>query len=454
MKAKILIVEDQFIEAHSLERILIRAGYHVCSIARSVPIALNIIEKERPDLVLLDIYLQGTLTGIDLAKSLNERKIAFVYLSANSNKQVLQDAKATKPYGFLVKPFREKDVLVMLDVAWYLHKQNQDTALKPNSVVVPKSTVNRGYKSLVGNSKAMREVIEQVNIVAESDISVLILGESGTGKELVAKEVHRTSDRKDKPFIVVNCAALPANLIESELFGHEKGAFTGAIEKRIGKFEQANNGTIFLDEIGELPLEIQVKFLRVLQEREFESIGGKLTRTNVRVIAATNRKLEDEIAAGKFRLDLYYRLNVYPITVPPLRDRKSDIPALAKHFTTQFAREAGKEITGISDPALKALVDYSWPGNIRELENIIFRATLVNPGPLIEQIGLPGEKMSLSPSVGFTTMEENERNYILLVLEKCNWKVAGAGGAAEILNVKVSTLTSRMKKLGIQRPKN
>jgi len=280
------------------------------------------------------------------------------------------------------------------------------------------------------------------------------LGESGTGKELVAKEVHRTSDRKDKPFIVVNCAALPANLIESELFGHEKGAFTGAIEKRIGKFEQANNGTIFLDEIGELPLEIQVKFLRVLQEREFESIGGKLTRTNVRVIAATNRKLEDEIAAGKFRLDLYYRLNVYPITVPPLRDRKSDIPALAKHFTTQFAREAGKEITGISDPALKALVDYSWPGNIRELENIIFRATLVNPGPLIEQIGLPGEKMSLSPSVGFTTMEENERNYILLVLEKCNWKVAGAGGAAEVLNVKVSTLTSRMKKLGIQRPKN
>ena len=450
LKAKVLIVEDQFIEAHALERILIRAGYNVCSIARSVAIALNIIEKEKPDLVLLDIYLQGNLTGIDLARSLNERKIAFVYLSANSNKQVLQDAKATKPYGFLVKPFREKDVLVMLDVAWYLHKQRQDEGIKLNPAERPKHLINRDIKNMVGNSAAMGVVAEQVGIVASSDISVLILGESGTGKELVAKEIHRTSDRKDKPFIVVNCSALPVNLIESELFGHEKGTFTGAIEKRTGKFEQANGGTIFLDEIGELPLEMQVKFLRVLQEKEIEPIGGALKRVNVRVIAATNRKLEDEIAAGKFRLDLYYRLNVFPITVPPLRDRKSDIPILAKHFISQFARQAGKNITGLTDTALKELINYSWPGNIRELENIIFRSTLVNAGPLIENLGLPDEKPA-HQQYEFHSIKENERSYILIVLEKCNWKVSGKGGAAEILELKVSTLTSKMKKLGIQR---
>jgi two-component system response regulator HydG len=452
LRAKVLIVEDQFIEAHNLERILLRAGYKVCSIARSVPIALKIIEKEAPDLVLLDIYLQGSLTGIDLARSLRERNIAFVFLSANSNKQVLQDAKETKPYGFLVKPFREKDVLVMLDVALYIHQQNQRPLTKEaGQRKISNSFISHESKRLIGKSTVMNEVFEQIKTISNSDISVLILGESGTGKELIAKDIHNSSDRKDKPFVVVNCSALPANLVESHLFGHEKGAFTGAAEKRTGKFEQANNGTIFLDEIGELPMDMQVKFLRVLQEREIESIGGHVKKINVRIIAATNRKLEDEIAAGNFRIDLYYRLNVFPITLPPLRERKADIPLLAKHFINQYNRETNKSITGLSDNALKELLIYDWPGNVRELENIIFRSMLVSPGPFIDKTGLTSESAVYSSS-RFNTIIENERNYILIVLEKCNWKVAGVGGAAEILDLKVSTLTSRIKKLGIIRP--
>jgi len=452
LRAKVLIVEDQFIEAHNLERILLRAGYKVCPIARSVPIALKIIEKETPDLVLLDIYLQGSLTGIDLAKSLRERNIAFVFLSANSNKQVLQDAKETKPYGFLVKPFREKDVLVMLDVALYIHQQNQQSLLKEaGQSKISKSSFSQESKSLIGKSTLMNEVFQQIKLISDSAISVLILGESGTGKELIAKDIHNSSGRKDKPFVVVNCSALPANLVESHLFGHEKGSFTGATEKRTGKFEQANNGTIFLDEIGELPMDMQVKFLRVLQEREIEPIGGQLKKINVRIIAATNRKLEDEIAAGNFRIDLYYRLNVFPITSPPLRDRKADIPLLAKHFINRYNRETNKNIMGLSDNALKELLNYDWPGNVRELENIIFRSMLISSDPLIDKIGLTSESTVYSSSK-FNTIIENERNYILIVLEKCNWKVAGVGGAAEILGLKVSTLTSRIKKLGIIRP--
>jgi two-component system response regulator HydG len=248
MNTKILIVEDQFIEANNLRIILRKAGYIVCTIARSVKEGLEIIENETPDLVLLDIHLKGNLTGIDFAKTLRDKNIAFVFLSANSNKQILDAAKATKPYGFLVKPFREKDVLVMLDVAWYLHRQNQDSNGSSKPPIAGLSENN--FKEIIGNSESMLEILNDVKIVGTSDISVLILGESGTGKELIAQSIHRISSRKLKPFVAVNCAALPANLIESELFGHEKGAFTGAIEKRIGKFEQGNEGTVFLDEIG------------------------------------------------------------------------------------------------------------------------------------------------------------------------------------------------------------
>lgn len=451
MNTKILIVEDQFIEADNLRSILRKAGYIVCKIARSVPEALQISDDEKPDLVLLDIHLKGNLTGIDLAKILKERNIAFVYLSANSNKQILDAAKATKPYGFLVKPFREKDVLVMLDVAWYLHRQNQ--GITSNTKSSEGNAKPADFKEIIGGSETMAEVLENVKIVGTSDISVLILGESGTGKELIAQSIHRLSSRKQKPFVAVNCAALPANLIESELFGHEKGSFTGATDKRIGKFEQGNEGTVFLDEIGELPLELQVKLLRVLQEKEIESVGGRTKKVDVRIIAATNRNLEEEIAAGKFRLDLYYRINIFPILLPPLRDRKEDIVALAKHFVNIYARKEKKEITGVADHVIQTMINYNWPGNIRELENTVARAVLLTNGPIIDSLRLSGQtKVAETVTHGrVKSLIDNERDHILFALEKCSWKIYGQGGAAELLELHPSTLNSRIKKLGIEK---
>lgn len=458
IKKKILIVEDQFIEANNLQMILEKAGYDVCSIARSVPIALDIVESEKPDLVLLDIFLQGNLTGIDLARKLREKSIGFVYLSANSNKKTLDEAKVTKPYGFLVKPFREKDILVTLDIAWYLHEQYLAAKKLREDLSANATDYSRvsEFKNIIGNSHSLQKVFDSILVVAKAETSVLLLGESGTGKERVAECIHSLSSKRSKPFIKVNCAALPATLIESELFGHERGAFTGALEKRIGKFEQANGGTIFLDEIGEVPPEIQVKLLRVLQEKEIERVGGRETlRIDVRIIAATNRNLEKEIAEGRFRMDLYYRLNIFPITLPPLRDRKEDIPLLAIHFMHQFNRRNGKTINDISDLALEKLMRYDWPGNIRELENLIERSILLANGNVIENIPINPEKLNVSVSLSSVqsvkTVEENERDNIVAALRHCNGKISGEGGAAELLNINASTLNSRIKKLGIKK---
>jgi DNA-binding NtrC family response regulator len=451
MNTRILIVEDQFIEANNLRIILRKAGYLICTIARSVNEGLKIVDSEKPDLVLLDIQLKGDLTGIDLAKMLRERNIAFVYLSANSNKQILDAAKATKPYGFLVKPFREKDVLVMLDVAWYLHRQNYGSIGKGKRSGGQLS--ENHLKEIIGTSESMHEVLNNVTIVGSSDISVLILGESGTGKELIAQKIHDLSSRKERPFVAVNCAALPATLIESELFGHEKGAFTGAIDKRMGKFEQGNGGTVFLDEIGELPLELQVKLLRVLQEREIEPIGGRTKKVDIRIIAATNRNLEDEISAGRFRLDLYYRINIFPITLPPLRERREDIPSLANHFLKIYATKENKVVTGLTDHMMQALINYNWPGNIRELENLMARSVLLSNGPVINVLKLPGiSQVTTKASTGeIKSMVENERDHILSALERTNWKIYGQDGAAELLKLNPSTLNSRMKKLNIEK---
>jgi two-component system, NtrC family, response regulator HydG len=455
LKAKILIVEDQFIEAKSLNVILINAGYSTCTIARSVAVALSIIEKEKPDLVLVDIFLQGEETGIDLGKVLNEKNMAFVYLSANSNRQILEEAKPTKPYGFMVKPFRAKDVLIMLDVALYLHKNRQTE--KGNSSTLQKDTpvlLPPEFSHMIGRSRKFFETLEQAKMVGPKDTSVLILGESGTGKELIAHSIHKVSARRYKPFVVVNCGTLPANLIESDLFGHEKGSYTGAVTKREGKFELADGGTIFLDEVGELPLELQVKFLRVLQEKEIEPIGGKPRKIDVRVLAATNKDLEEEVAAGRFRIDLYYRLNVFPLVMPPLRERKEDIPLLANYFLKKYGSEDGKQIPVLSREATDTLVQYNWPGNIRELENTIQRNIVYAKGAVIESLEMPVSKRpadSRSSMNGFKTILENERDHILAVLESCNWKISGKGGAAEILDINVNTLNSKMKKLGIER---
>jgi two-component system response regulator HydG len=451
MKSKILIVEDQFIEANNLQMILERAGYAVLPIAHSVPAAMEILASEKPDMVLLDIYLKGNLTGIDLARILRQRNIGFVYLSANSTRDILEAAKSTHPYGFLVKPFREKDVLVTLDIAQYLHEQKIGSALP----ALPAPASDRiAFRSIIGESPALSEILDKVGIAAPSEVSVLILGESGTGKEKIAECIHELSPRKKQPYVRVNCAALPASLIESELFGHEKGAFTGAFDRRIGKFERAHNGTIFLDEIGEMPLDMQVKLLHVLQEREIERVGGKsVIKVNVRVIAATNRNLEKEVAEGRFRIDLYYRLNVFPLRLPPLRERKEDIQALANHFLNMYAAKFKKRATRFSETASAQLRKYDWPGNVRELQHLVERSVLMCPDGTITDIHFSDNASQVDAKsesdARIKSIDENERDYIAEVLRRCNGRVSGKDGAAELLGINVSTLNSRIKKLGI-----
>lgn len=311
------------------------------------------------------------------------------------------------------------------------------------------------FSEIIGNAPAMQKVYHLMSLVAESNSTVLLLGETGTGKELIARALHNSSPRKAKLMIKVNCAALPANLIESELFGHEKGSFTGAIERRIGKFELANNSTLFLDEIGEMPLETQVKLLRVLQERELERVGGKTTiKVDVRIIAATNRNLENEVKAGRFRSDLYYRLNVFPIILPSLRDRKEDIALLADFFLDRYSRNSGKRVTSISMPCIKKLQDYSWPGNVRELEHLIERSILLTQGNVLSEVQLPNsmnENTSDGSNISEKNLQQLEKDYIIEILKRCKGKISGKGGAAAILEIPATTLHSKMKKLDISK---
>ena len=311
------------------------------------------------------------------------------------------------------------------------------------------------YDEMVGTSAHLQEVFQAIGQVANTTSTVLILGETGTGKELIARAIHNSSPRREKLMIKVNCAALPASLIESELFGHEKGSFTGATERRIGKFELADKATLFLDEIGELPLELQAKLLRAIQEKEIERIGGKTTiKTDARIIAATNRNLQSEVDAGNFRTDLFYRLNVFPIFLPALRNRREDIPALAAHFIAKHARRSGKKINGIAPRALQEMAVYHWPGNIRELEHLIERSVLMTHGPIIREVHLPlvGKQLPVVDQpdpAAMKTHEENERDHILAVLKKTKGRIRGNGGAAELLDLPPTTLHSKMKKLGI-----
>ena len=309
---------------------------------------------------------------------------------------------------------------------------------------------------IIGDSKNMQEVQELVSKVAASNTTVLILGETGTGKELIAHQLHSSSPRHSRLMIKVNCAAIPASLVESELFGHEKGSFTGAHDRRIGKFELANNSTLFLDEIGELPLELQAKLLRTLQEKEIERIGGRsVIKVNVRIIAATNKNLETEIAAGRFRSDLYYRLNVFPITLPSLRERKGDIPELASFFINQYSTNIGRKITGISAKVMEQLKSYSWPGNIRELEHLIERTVLLTTTPVINSINLPGTSRVASSQtiseVEVRSLEDVEREHILKMIRLSNGKISGLNGAAAKLRLPSTTLISKMQKLGIRK---
>jgi formate hydrogenlyase transcriptional activator len=313
------------------------------------------------------------------------------------------------------------------------------------------------FEEIIGNSAVLRQVLRQVEAVAPTNSTVLIQGETGSGKELIARAVHNLSQRRAHSFVKLNCAAIPTGLLESELFGHEKGAFTGAIAQRIGRFELASQGTIFLDEVSEIPLDLQPKLLRVLQEREFERLGNSRTlRTDARLIAATNRDLMTMVENQRFRSDLFYRLNVFPIYVPPLRERREDIPFLVRHFAQHFARNMTKAIDTISTETMNVLVQYPWPGNIRELQNVIERAVILSKGPVLN-VSLADLKMKTSDTGGYAngvaTLEEIERKHILSVLEQTNWVFAGPNGAAARLGIKRPTLQFRMQKLGISRPK-
>jgi formate hydrogenlyase transcriptional activator len=311
----------------------------------------------------------------------------------------------------------------------------------------------QGFEKIVGKSSALQYVLFKAKQVAPTDATVLILGETGTGKGLVAHAIHELSARKDRPMITVNCAALPGNLIESELFGREKGAFTGAHAKQVGRFELADGGTIFLDEIGEMPLELQTKLLRVLESGEFERLGSpKTIKVDVRVIASTNRDLEAEVKNRRFREDLYYRLNAFPVSIPPLRARTEDIPQLVSYFVDKYARKCGRQYKTVPKSMMKALQEHPWPGNVRELEHVIERAVIISPGPVLGLVdGLERESAKVGEEP-LKELEAIERDHILKVLQKTGWKIEGEGGAASILGLNPSTLRFRIKKLAIKRP--
>ncbi|MEO4004990.1 sigma 54-interacting transcriptional regulator [Flavobacterium sp. CAU 1735] len=330
--------------------------------------------------------------------------------------------------------------------------------LKKQPVEQPETTVasDNGFYGIIGKSKAMQQVYELITQVAPSPSTVLIFGETGTGKELIANAIHKLSPAFTEKLITVNCASIPENLIESELFGHEKGAFTGATATRIGKFEQADNGTIFLDEIGELPLELQGKLLRVLQEKEIERIAGKNTlKVKVRVIAATNRSLEKEVAEGRFRSDLFYRLNVFPIALPALRDRSEDIEPLAHFFLEKHSLKTGKKSSGFSKKVLKSMIANTWPGNVRELENMVERSILFAKEGVIKEMTFPTvlktETTNPETELYTATLQEVEKAHILKVVKKCNGKIFGPQGAAVVLGLPGTTLISKMQKLGIKK---
>jgi PAS domain S-box-containing protein len=341
-------------------------------------------------------------------------------------------------------------------------EQLKDQLQKENVYLREHVDLKHEFEEIIGDSEEIKYVLFKIQQVAPTDASVLIQGETGTGKELVARAVHSASPRKGRPMVKINCAALPANLIESELFGHEKGAFTGAQTRKIGRFELADGATLFLDEIGELPLELQVKLLRVIQEGEFERLGSSQTRkVDVRIIAATNRNLKTEVQNGSFREDLWYRLNVFPITVPPLRQRKSDISLLVNFFVNQANRKVGRIVKTISPQTMQALENYSWPGNVRELANVIERALINSNGTVLQladkldaELPVNGNGNDNGHHNPLTKLEDVERDHMLAVLDACEWRIEGSNGAAEVLGLNSSTLRSRMNKLGIKRPRH
>ena len=410
---------------------------------------------------MLDVQLPG-LSGLDLQQELAKLgvQIPIIFITGHGDIPMSVRAMKAGAIEFLTKPFRDEDLLNAVEQAIKRGRQIEQLKNKPADEKKYSEDAFRSeisFSEIVGQSAALRRVLKEVETVAPTDSTVLIYGETGTGKELIARAIHNLSLRCANPFVKLNCAAIPTGLLESELFGHEKGAFTGAIAQRVGRFELANGGTIFLDEIGDIPLELQPKLLRVLQEREFERLGSTRTlHTDARLIAATNANLVERVDEKRFRSDLYYRLNVFPILIPPLRERREDIPVLVSHFVQKHTRRMNKRIDTIPATAMKAMSEYHWPGNVRELENFIERAVILSRGSELQlalaELAQPKNSSTTFSESNSTTLREAEREHILRTLKDTKWIIGGPSGAAAKLGMKRTTLGSLVKRLGITRP--
>ncbi|WP_305042584.1 sigma-54-dependent transcriptional regulator [Geoalkalibacter sp.] len=449
----VLIIDDETSIRLSLEGILQDEGFRPV-FAASGEEGLERIREENPDIILLDIWMPG-IDGLETLRRAKEQwpDLQVIMMSGHGTIETAVKALKLGAYDFIEKPLALEKVLTCI--------QN---ALKMGQLLEENRTLKARYAKdfeMVGNSGPINLLKEQISIAAPTSGWVLITGENGTGKELVARAIHNFSQRRDKPFVEVNCAAIPEDLIESELFGHEKGSFTGATALRKGKFDLAHEGTLFLDEIGDMSLKTQAKVLRILQERKFERVGGSRTiEVDVRVIAATNKNLEEEIEKSNFREDLYYRLNVLPFHVPPLRERKDDIAALAKHFLEYFSRQESRDIKTLSPDALSALKNYPWPGNVRELKNLIERLVIMTPGNEITLANLPAhlvnrqdgssasQRRALIDASNFReAKEEFEKEFILQKLEENDWNISRT---AEIIDLERSNLHRKIKSYGIE----
>jgi len=452
--ARILVVDDERSMREFLEILLRKEGYEVATVG-DVDGALLALESDDYDLVISDIQMPGK-SGLDLLKAIRDANsdAMVVMITAFATTETAISAMKEGAYDYVTKPFKVDEIKLVVQKA--LEKK---TLATENARLRSELRTERRERQMVGNSGPMQQVYEMVGRIASTKTNVLIVGESGTGKELVARAIHTESDRADAPFVALNCGAIPENLLESELFGHVKGAFTGAVGNKPGLFEAADGGTLFLDEVGELSLPLQVKLLRALQERTIRRVGGNSDRrVDVRIVAATNRRLEDEVAAGRFREDLYYRLNVIQLALPPLRERVEDLPLLVHHFIEKFARELGKPVRGISEEAMARLRAHAWPGNVRELENGIERAVALSRSEWIEAESLPPALGQAAEGKGAAKplpegridlddlVAEYERGLLLHALER-------AGGvkkrAAHALGISFRSFRYRLEKLGL-----
>jgi DNA-binding NtrC family response regulator len=509
---EILVVDDTPASLRLLTELLTGHGYRIRP-AQDGPMALESVAAKTPDLILLDVNMPG-MDGYEVCRRLKadekRSRIPVIFISAFGDTRQKVTGFEAGGLDFITKPFEAEEVLARVRTHLRLRQAEEALRIAHNTlelrvqertaelqeseekarrafeeIKVLKSQLElhntylqeevveaKAFGDLVGQSSGLRNLVSQIDVVAPTEASVLILGETGTGKELVAHEIHRRSARKDGPLVRVNCASIPRELFESEFFGHVRGSFTGAVKDRAGRFETAESGTIFLDEVGEIPLDIQNKLLRVLQEKRYERVGDDRTRrANVRILAATNRDLKKAAAAGRFREDLYYRLNVFPIQVPPLRERLDDIPLLAKHFVDLSAKDLKCAKPRLTQAAVARLQNYDWPGNVRELRNVIERAVILARGGVLEfDLPITGQVApvarpnppSASPAGSvaqpkFLTeaeVERFERDNLVLALEAANWKISGRDSAAELLGVKPTTLLSRMTKWGLKRPES